>query len=212
MIRALAALAAILATLAVGMYLGGHPANLPQFLKDAFVDESASLNSEAVDVIEKNFIQKVPDSQLDDASLAGMVRSLKNRFSHYFTPEQNKLFEQATNGEFSGVGMTVVERKRGLLVVGVFKRSPAKREGIKAGDVITKVDGRSIAGESSNASTARIKGRPGTYVRLTIASPGGRVRTLRVKRERIKVPVVSSRLRTVPDKRAQRPRRRSSAS
>jgi carboxyl-terminal processing protease len=177
------------------MYLGGHPADLPGFLKDAFVDESASLNAEAVDVIEENFIRKVPDSQLDNASLQGMVRSLKNPFSHYFTPAQNKLFEQATNGEFSGVGLTVVERKRGLLVVGVFKKSPAKAAGIKPGDLITKVNGRSIVGESSTASTARIKGKPGTYVELTFKRPGSRARTLRVKRERIQVPVVSSRLR-----------------
>src|SRR4051794_32711384 len=136
--RALAALVAILATLCAGMYLGGHPAHLPTFLKDAFVDKSASLNSEAVNVIEDNFIHEVPASRLDDASLQGMVRSLKSRFSHYFTPEQNRLFEQATNGEFSGVGLTVVERKRGLLVVSVFNKSPAKRAGIRPGDVITK--------------------------------------------------------------------------
>jgi len=193
-IRAFATLVAIVATLCAGMYLGGHPADLPGFLKDAFVDDSTTLNAEAIDVIEDNFIRKVPDTQLDDASLQGMVRSLKNPFSHYFTPEQNKLFEQATNGEFSGVGLTVVERKRGLLVVGVFKKSPAKRVGIKSGYLITKVNGRSIAGESSTASTARIKGKPGTFVQLTIKRPGSKPRTLRVKRERIQVPVVSSRL------------------
>jgi carboxyl-terminal processing protease len=195
-IRAFATLVAIVATLCAGMYLGGHPADLPGFLKDAFVDDSTSLNAEAIDVIEDNFIRPVRDTQLQDSSLQGMVRSLKNPFSHYFTPEQNKLFEQATNGEFSGVGLTVVERKRGLLVVGVFKKSPAKRAGIKPGDLITKVNGRSIAGESSTASTARIKGKPGTFVQLTIKRPGSKPRTLRVKRERIQVPVVSSRLRT----------------
>jgi carboxyl-terminal processing protease len=194
-IRALAALAAILATLAAGMYLGGHPADLPEFLRDAFVEESASLNSEAVDLIEDNFYRDVPRSQLENSSLQGMVRSLESRFSHYFTPEQNKLFEQATSGEFSGVGMTVVERKRGLLVAGVFKRSPAQRAGIRPGDVITKVNGRSIAGESSELSTARIKGKPGTYVRLTIKPRGASPRTVRVRRERIKVPIVSSSLR-----------------
>jgi carboxyl-terminal processing protease len=195
-IRALAALGAVLATLAAGMYLGGHPANLPGFLRDVFVDESASLNSEAVDLIESNYYRKVPDSQLQDSSLQGMVRSLKSQFSHYFTPQQNKLFEQATNGEFSGVGMTVVGRHRGLLIAGVFKDSPAKRAGIRPGDVITKVNGHSIAGESSDLSTARIKGKPGTSVRLTIERRGARPRTLRVRRERIKVPVVSSALRS----------------
>ena len=54
------------------MYLGGHPADLPGFLKDAFVDDSTTLNAEAIDVIEDNFIRKVPDTQLDDASLQGM--------------------------------------------------------------------------------------------------------------------------------------------
>jgi carboxyl-terminal processing protease len=195
-IRALAALAAIVATLCLGMYLGGHPADLPGFLQDAFVDETASLNSEAVNLIEDNFIQPVPQPQLENSSLSGMVRSLHNRFSHYFTPTQNKLFEQATNGEFSGVGMTVVERKRGLEVVGTFNGSPAKRAGIRPGDVITKVNGRPIAGESSDVSTARIKGKPGTYVNLTIER-NGKARTLRVRRERIKVPVVTSRLRTL---------------
>jgi carboxyl-terminal processing protease len=196
LIRALAALAAILATLSLGMYLGGHPADLPSFVRDAFVEESASLGSEATSVIEDNFYRKVSRSQLEDSSLNGMVRSLNSRFSHYFTPAENKLFEQATNGEFSGIGTTVVERKRGLLVVGVFKDSPAKRAGIKPGDLITKVNGHSIAGEPSNVSTARIKGKPGTYVELTIVRPGSRPPTLRVRREQIKVPVVSSSLRT----------------
>jgi carboxyl-terminal processing protease len=195
-IRALAALAAILATLAAGMYLGGHPAELPGFLRDAFVEESASLSSEATNVIEDNFYREVPRTQLEDSSLDGMVRSLKNRFSHYFTPKENKLFEQATNGEFSGIGTTVVERKRGLLIVSVFKNSPAKQAGIRPGDLITKVNGRSIAGESSDVSTALIKGKPGTYVKVTVVRSGSRPRTLRVKRERIKVPVVSSKLRT----------------
>jgi carboxyl-terminal processing protease len=194
-IRALAALVAVLATLAAGMYLGGHPAELPSFLRDAFVDQSASLSSEATDLIEENFYREVPQGRLEDASLQGMVRSLNDRFSHYFTPRQNDVFEQATKGEFSGVGMTVVERPRGLMVTGVFKGSPAERAGIRIGDLITHVNGRSIRGESSNVSTARIKGKPGTYVRLTIVRPGSKPRTLRVKRERIKVPVVSSALR-----------------
>jgi carboxyl-terminal processing protease len=196
-IRAFPALAVVLATLAGGLYLGGHPADLPTVLRDVFVEESASLSSEATNVIEDNFYRKVSRSQLEDSSLNGMVGSLKSRFSHYFNPTENKLFEQATNGEFSGIGMTVVDRKRGLLVVGVFKDSPAKRVGIKPGDLITQVNGHSIAGEPSNVSTARIKGKPGTYVQLTIVRPGSRPRTLRVRREQIKVPVVSSSLRTV---------------
>jgi len=192
--RGFAAAAAVLVALAIGLYLGGHPTKLPGFMRDVFVEESASLQAEATQTIEDNFIQKVPDEQLRNASVQGMVRSLHSRFSHYFTPAQNKLFEQSTSGEFSGVGMTVVERKKGLEVAGVFKDSPAKRAGIKTGDLIIAVNGRSIAGESSDVSTARIKGKPGTFVRLTIETPGGKQRTIRVQRQTIKVPVVQGKL------------------
>jgi carboxyl-terminal processing protease len=193
--KVIAALA-VVAALAAGLYLGGHPADLPQPLQDVFVDDSTSLQAEAHDVIEDNFTRKVSDKQLDDASLRGMVRSLHSRFSHYFTKRENQLFRESTSGEFSGVGMTVLEAKRGLLVASTFKRSPARRAGIKPGDVITKVNGDSIAGKSEEQSTALIKGKPGTYVRLTIKTKGEKARTIRVRRARIQVPVADGKLRT----------------
>jgi carboxyl-terminal processing protease len=187
--------AVVLLSLGGGMWLGGHPASLPEPLRDVFVDETASLQAEASDLIEDNFYRPIRDRRLRDGSLRGMVRSLDNRFSHYFTPEENKLFRESASGQFSGVGMTVVERPRGLLVAGVFKGSPAKRAGIRPGDVITAVNGRSIAGKSSEVSTARIKGKPGTYVRLEIRRPNGRKREVRVRRARIRVPAVDGALR-----------------
>jgi carboxyl-terminal processing protease len=197
--RGITAVVAVLAALALGMYLGGHPSDLPEPLRDVFVDENTSVQAEATDVIKDNYYRSVTDLRLRDASLRGMVRSLNSRFSYYFTPRENALFRQATSGEFSGVGMTVVEHPRGLGVAGVFDDSPAKREGIRPGDVITKVNGRSIAGQSTNVSTARIKGKEGTYVRLTIRR-GKRTRQLRVRRERIRVPASSSKLRTIGGK------------
>lgn len=195
MTRGITAVVAVLAALALGMYLGGHPAGLPEPLRDVFVDEDASVQAEATGVIEGNYYRKVSDARLRNASLRGMVRSLNSRFSHYFTPRQNELFRQATSGEFSGVGMTVVERKRGLLVVGVFDKSPAKKKGIRPEDVITEVDGRSIAGDPSDVATAKIKGREGTFVKLTVKTPGKTARQVRVRRERIRVPAVASKLR-----------------
>ncbi|MGH2978473.1 MAG: S41 family peptidase, partial [Solirubrobacterales bacterium] len=186
--------AALLLALGAGMWLGGHPAGLPQPLRDLFVDETISVQAEATDVIEDNYYRPVRERRLRDASLRGMVRSLRNRFSHYFTPEEYRLFRESASGQFSGVGLTVVERPRGLLVAGVFEGSPAERARIRPGDVITAVDGRSIAGKSSEVSTARIKGKPGTYVRLTIRRRGRTLR-LRVRRERIRVPAVDGALR-----------------
>ena len=139
--RGIAAVVAVWQRSRSASYLGGHPSSLPQPLRDAFVDENTSLQATATDLITDNYYRGVSDRKLRDASLRGMVRSLNSRFSHCFTPRQNALFEQATNGEFSGVGMTVVERPRGLLVAGVFDDSPAKQKGIRPGDLITKVNG-----------------------------------------------------------------------
>jgi carboxyl-terminal processing protease len=191
-----AALAAVvLISLGAGMWLGGHPSRLPQPLRDLFVDETTSVQAEATDLIQDNYYRRVGEGRLRDASLRGMARSLRSRFSHYFTPEENQLFRESASGQFSGVGMTVVERPRGLLVAGVFDDSPAQGARIRPGDLITAVNGRSIAGKSSDVSTALIKGKPGTYVRLTIRRRGGGTRRSRVRRERIRVPAVDGALR-----------------
>jgi carboxyl-terminal processing protease len=193
--------AALLVALGAGMWLGGHPANLPEPLRDLFVDETTSVQAEADDLIRDNFYRSVPQRRLRDASLRGMVRSLQSRFSHYFTPEEYSLFQESASGQFSGVGLTVVERPRGLLVAGVFERSPAERAGIRPGDLITAVNGRSIAGKSSEVSTALIKGKPGTYVRLEIRRRG-RTQRRRVRRERIRVPAVDGALRRASGRKA----------
>jgi carboxyl-terminal processing protease len=195
----LIALAAVLLALAAGLYLGGHPGDLPRPIRDAFVSERSAVLTDAENVIQDNYTHKVSKQRLENGSLQGMVKSLDDRFSSYFTPRQRTLFEQSIGGEFSGVGMTVVEHRRGLLVTSVFKRSPAARAAVRPGDLITGVNGKSIAGESSDVATARIKGKPGTPVTLTVVPHGARKkpRVIRLRRATIKVPVVQGRLRNV---------------
>ena len=94
---------AVLLALGAGMWLGGHPEKLPEPLRDVFVDETTSVQAQATDLIEDNYYRRVGESRLRDASLRGMVRSLRSRFSHYFTPEENRLFRESASGEFSGV-------------------------------------------------------------------------------------------------------------
>ncbi len=192
-VRATVIVLSLVAVLAAGLYIGGHPGGLPEPLKDAFVDENAAVSADAADLVKDNFIRKVPDERLQNGAVRGMVDSLDDRFSHYFSPRENKLFRESVGGQFSGVGMTVIEHKRGLLVTGVYKDTPARRAGIRPGDVIAKVNGKSIAGQSSELATARIKGKEGTFVTLTLRSRG-KERTLRLKRARIEVPVVAGRV------------------
>ena len=200
--RTLGLVAALLAMLAAGLWLGGHPAKLPPALRDFFVDDSAGLTAEATELVEDNYYRPVSQHQLTNSSLQGMVRGLRlryrDRFSDYFSPEMLARFNEEIEGRFSGVGLSVTAVKDGLRIEQVFKGSPAERSGIVVGETIVSVGGRSIAGLDSNTATALIKGPEGSEVAVGVRDPkDGRVRRLRLTRAQISVPVVSSKLETV---------------
>ena len=195
--RSLLALLAVPLVLLAGIWLGGHPEWLPGFMRDsALVDQSpqARVLDEALDMIESDYYRKVDRQELLDKSLQAGVESLDDEFSAYFDPKSFQHFRDVTSGGFEGVGMTVREVPRGLRIVNVFKGSPADRAGLKPGDVILEADRRTLAGKSSTQATALIKGPRGTYVTMRISS-GGEERVVRVKRDRVDVPVVQSRMR-----------------
>ena len=185
-----------LITLAMGIYLGGHPSTLPDPVRDIFVQDSdGELYDEAIDTIERDYYRKVDRDDLLDQSLDHAVRSLDDRFSNYFAPRDYADFQQATEGRFEGVGMSVQPVDEGLRIVAVYEGSPAARGGLKKGDLITEVDGKSIAGKSSEESTTRIKGPAGTDVKLTVRTGKEDERELTLKRAEVAIPVVQSKMR-----------------
>jgi carboxyl-terminal processing protease len=187
--------AAAVVALAAGIYLGGHPSTLPGPIRDSLVEDDRALRSEIVETIEDNFYKPVNESKLDDGSLNGIVDSLDDPYSHYFTPKQAQDFQESVSGQFEGVGMSVEKDSRGLRVLNVFNGSPASEAGIRKQDLILAVNGRSIARLSSDLATSRIKGPAGTKVELEVFTPGSSdSRTIRVERERIHVPVATGRV------------------
>ena len=193
--NAVIVIACSLVALAGGIYLGGHPSTLPGPIRDSFVEDDRALRSELVDTIQDNFYKPVDHSKLEDASLKGIVQSLDDPYSHYLTPKEAKGFQESVSGEFEGVGMSVEKDSRGLRVLNVFDGSPAASAGIRKQDLIVSVNGRSIAGLSSDLATGRIKGPAGTKVQLEVFTPGSEdTRTVKVERERIHVPVATGRV------------------
>jgi carboxyl-terminal processing protease len=197
-----ASVAALIVVLCAGIWLGGHPAKLPEFLRDRFVDDSAGLNLEATELIEDNYFRPVGSGELTNSSLQGMVRELRlrhhDRFSDYFSPESLARFNDEIAGRFSGIGLTVTEVKQGLRIEKVFPGSPAEKAGLEGGDLIVSVEGKSIAGESSELSTEKIKGPEGTDVTIGVKkSAGGKAREMEIERAQISLPNVTSKVETV---------------
>jgi carboxyl-terminal processing protease len=181
--------------LAGGIWLGGHPEWLPSGVRDTLVkNDDARLYDEAVDVIQDDYYRKVNRKQLLNKALGSAVDSLDDRFSAYFDPQAYKSFEEATRGAFEGVGMNVEEVARGLRILTVFKGSPAAKGGLKPGDEIIAVNGRSLKGASSEQATTRIKGRAGTKVTLTVQTGKEKPRQVTLERAKVDVPVVESRM------------------
>jgi carboxyl-terminal processing protease len=197
--------------LVVGVWLGGHPEDLPAFARSSAFEKNhqTQVVDEALARISSDYYRPIGKSQLANASISGAVASLNDRFSHYLTPKEFHEFDSPPS--FTGIGVIVAPEHRGLLIARVFDSSPAKRAGLRAGEVIVAVNGRKLAGLSADAATALIKGPPGTEVVLGIqksstahaAHPaGGHVthsttRTVRVTRATISEPVVASTTRTV---------------
>lgn len=182
--------------LLAGIWLGGHPDNLPGFARDALVgDSDGRVYDEALDAIVDNYYREVDRDELLDEGLTAGVKSLDDRFSAYFDPKTFEEFQEATAGEFEGVGLTVAEVDRGLRVLTVFDDSPAQRAGIRARDVITGVNGEPLAGKTAEQATALIKGPAGSKVTLAVATGKQDPRRLELRRARVDVPVVESEMR-----------------
>ncbi len=186
-------LASVLALVA-GIWLGGHPETLPSPVRRALVADDRALRAEIIDTILDHYYRPISRARLERGSLDGIVSTLRDPYSHYFSPDEARRLRESVEGRFQGVGMSVFRTRRGLRVMRVFPRSPAARGGIRAGDLIVAVDGRSIAGLSAEQATALIKGPAGTRVRLTVERADGRRRTLSLVRREIKVPLVESQL------------------
>jgi carboxyl-terminal processing protease len=198
--RSLPARAGFLGGLAVGAVVVFLLLFLIGPLRDAVLpDRDGGRVDQALQAISKDYFRKTDPDQLDNSSIEGAVRRLRSeyddRFSHYFDAETFKRFDAATEGEFAGVGMTVTEVPRGLRVAHVFADTPAEGAGIGVGDVITAVDGRSLAGESATEASARIKGPVGTEVELTVRPKGGGPdRAVTLERANVRVPAVVGRM------------------
>jgi carboxyl-terminal processing protease len=180
----------VLVVLVLGIWLGGHPGDLPGFLRSAFVANSQDrVIDEALSDIQHDYYHPVGRSGLIDGSIAGAVATLKDPYAGYDTPAAYSAFNHPKPDQISGVGIDVIGTRAGLLIENVIPGLPASRAGIRAGDVITAVNGRPLSGLGSTASTNLILGRAGTSVTLGLKR-GGRRLSFTLKRQVISTPIV----------------------
>jgi carboxyl-terminal processing protease len=121
--------------------------------------------------IKADYVEKVDDKKLIKGAIDGMLASL-DPHSSYLDARDFKNMQTTTDGNYGGLGLTVQMDEGAVKVVAASEDTPAYRAGIKPGDYITNVEGKLIYGDSLEESVDKMRGTPGTKVRLTIVRPG----------------------------------------
>jgi len=124
-------------------------------------------------------------------AIRGMVASLGDPHTEFFSPEENQRFSEAVQGSFGGVGIELGIKDGTLVVIAPLKDTPAARAGVKAGDLILQIDGKSTDQVSVTEAVNLIRGQEGSVVKMTLLSEGDKAtRTVELTRQRIEVPSV----------------------
>src|SRR5215470_10554478 len=118
-------------------------------------------------IIQKNYVDEVPTKQLIEGAINGMLTSL-DPHSAYLTPELYKELQVETKGSFGGLGIEITNKSGMLTVVSPIEDTPAYRAGVKAGDVILKIDGDFTKDMTLVEAVKKMRGPKDTKVKLTL--------------------------------------------
>lgn len=128
---------------------------------------SEPLIAKTLEKVRHEYVDKPNEQKMLEGALNGMLMAL-DPYSGFLNPESYKIYTQSTKGEFGGLGIEVLLIDGVLKVISPMDDMPAQKAGIKAGDMITHVNGISITGLAPEDVLRRLHGKPGTSVSLKI--------------------------------------------
>lgn len=153
-------------------------------------------------LLDKNFTPSVKASEAKvsgqdrvAASISGLASSYNDPYTVFIPSQEAEDFREAVNGEFQGIGAVLTDTNKGIMVIDVYKNSPAEKSGLKAGDVILNVNGISTTGVSVVDATKQIRGTAGSEVELTIGRGSElKQQKLKITRGLVTIPSTANRI------------------
>lgn len=146
--------------------LGAEEEQAPQLPLDEL-----RLFAEVFERIKTAYVEPVDDSKLLEDAIRGMVAGL-DPHSAYLEPEAYEDLQEHTSGEFGGLGLEVGMQDGFVRVISPIDGTPAQKGGIKAGDLIVKLDDSPVQGMALDEAVAKMRGKPGEPIVLTIVREG----------------------------------------
>ncbi|WP_281164956.1 S41 family peptidase [Liquorilactobacillus sicerae] len=141
----------------------------------------------------QNYYRKVSREKLVNGALNGMVDALGDPFSEYMSKSETKSLNNTISSSFTGIGAEVQKSGSQIKIISPIDGTPAKKAGLKANDIIEKINDKKISGYSLSKAVNLIRGKKGTKVTLTIKR-GNETFTKTLVRDTIPVKTVSGHL------------------
>lgn len=147
---------------------------------------------EGMALVNTRFVGEYEKEKVLDSAMSGMISGLGDRWSYYLSPERYQAEQERRANSYVGIGVTVdYSSEEGLTIQAVTEGGPAQEAGLMPGEIITAVDGQSIAGDKRYEATALIQGKENTAVILTLLGADGESREAEVTRRSIETDPVS---------------------
>ncbi len=138
-------------------------------------------------------LEALPDSLLWEKAIEGMIRELNDPYATVLSPDEVAAFEEESTGNYAGIGVQITELNEEVTITAVFRNTPADRAGLLVGDRIVGVDQDVADGWTVGDASSRIRGEPGTVVRVIIRRDGiPEPIPHTIRREQVHVPAVTS--------------------
>lgn len=156
--------------------------------------EMLNLFGEVMERAKISYVEEVADKKLIEAAINGMLTSL-DPHSSYLDAESFAYMSEQTRGKFGGLGIEVTMDNGLVMVVSPIDDTPAAKAGIKSGDYITHIDGQTVIGLTLNEAVAKMRGKIGTKIKLSVRRANAKPFEVTLKREEIKIHSVKTEIK-----------------
>lgn len=139
--------------------------------EDKNVYEMLELFGKSLEITKNYYVEDVSDEKLIEDAIDGML-SRRDPHSGFLNEEDYKEMQEHTEGKFGGLGIEVTMDKGVVKVISPIDDTPAYRAGLESGDYITHIDGEQVQGLTLSEAVKKMKGKPGTKIKLTVLREG----------------------------------------
>lgn len=147
------------------------------------------------EMIKKTYYKDIKEQDLIDGAMKGLFMGTGDLYSGYFTEEEMQSVMDSSTGSFVGIGVTILSNpENGVVTIAkAWETGPAYKAGIRAGDILYKVDDLTVTYDTVDKAVSIMKGEKDTYVNVSVKRDG-KIKTFKIKRAEVSEPSVSAKM------------------